>query len=86
MGKGVVLFYLGDYMKSLSYFNRVLDQRPNDFAALGKGFVLFSLGDHVGALKSLDAAIASNTRDVHALYNKSSSLQKMGYYTQAIFY
>lgn len=56
-GKGCVLVSMGNYEKSISYFDRALKIDPKNVRILvNKGFALEALGDTENAQKFYDAA------------------------------
>ena len=60
----------GDYEKATRLIDALLNERPNDAAALNlRAVCAVSQGDARAAEAALDRAIQSNPRDYHAFYN-----------------
>ncbi|KKH48715.1 tetratricopeptide repeat protein [Methanosarcina sp. 1.H.A.2.2] len=76
--KGISLFDLGEYEKSLdvlNYFSETKVNEPEIF--FWKGKVLLKLGQYENSIEALDKVLDTNPEDVKSLYLKIDALSKI---------
>lgn len=84
-GRAIALKAAGKFDAAIEDFTALLDEQPQDFAALmGRGFVHFRKGDHESAIADFGQAIELNPEDAVAWNNRGYNHFLLGNYAQSL--